>query len=172
IKTKESGLLELEMRVMASEIRAGISKYDIVHHPQLGQIFAYGVNGYGSKNLMDDANLPSLLSAAMTGYVSSHNEDYQNTQLFVLSEHNPYWMHGEILDAVCGPHIVPTNGWPLASFVIVMTSDDSSGEETKEEIKAIMSFTNGLGLIHESVNPWDVKDWSRQRQVERFYQTR
>lgn len=162
IKTKESDLLKLEMRLMASEIRAGITKYGIVHHPQFGQIFAYEVDGYGSQNLMDDANLPSLLSAAMMGYVSSHNEVYQNTRLFVLSEHNPYWMHGEVLDAIGGPHIGPTKGWPLASIVRVMTSEDSSGEEAKEEIKAILSSTDGLGLIHESVNAWDVKDWSRQ----------
>lgn len=121
---------------------------------------------------MDDAKLPSLLSAVVMGYVSSHNEVYQNTRLFVLSEQNPYWMHGEVLDVIGGPHSRPTKGWPLASIVRVMTSKDGSGEEAKEEIKAFLSSTDGLGLIHESVNAWDVKDWSRQWQVERSHHPR
>lgn len=162
IKTKEADLLTLEMRLMAADIRAGITKYGIVRHPYLGSIFAYEVDGYGSQNLMDDANLPSLLSAAMMGYVNPRDEVYQNTRFFVLSEYNPYWMHGNVLDAVGGPHIGPTKGWPLASIVRIMTSDDSSGEESKVELKAILNSKDGLGLIHESVNAWDIKDWSRQ----------
>lgn len=47
IKTEESDLLKLEMRLMASEVRAGITKHGIVRHPQFGQIFAYEVDGYG-----------------------------------------------------------------------------------------------------------------------------
>ncbi|KAL8926866.1 MAG: hypothetical protein Q9208_002675 [Pyrenodesmia sp. 3 TL-2023] len=69
IKTKESDLLKLEMRLMASKVRAGITKHGIFHHPQFGQILAYEVDGYGKQNLMDDANLPSLLSAVVIGYM-------------------------------------------------------------------------------------------------------
>ncbi|KAL8836096.1 MAG: hypothetical protein Q9170_003044 [Blastenia crenularia] len=161
IKTLEADALAKAMRTMAAEIRAGITKYGIVHHPSFGQIFAYEVDGYGSQNLMDDANLPSLLSAAMIGYVSPHDEVYLNTRLFVLGEENPYWMHGEVLSAVGGPHLGPMKGWPLASIVRIMTSEDSSGEESRAEIMALLESTDGLGLIHEGVSAWDVKDWSR-----------
>ena len=162
IDTDEAKFLTAEMRAMAAGIRAGISKYGIVHHPRFGRIFAYEVDGYGSQNFMNDANLPSLLSAAMMGYISPHDEVYQNTRLFVLSEENPYWMHGEVLSAVGGPHVGPMKSWPLASIVRIMTSEDSSGEEVEVEIRAILNSTDGLGLIHESVNAWDVKDWTRQ----------
>ncbi|KAL8947891.1 MAG: hypothetical protein Q9222_005866 [Ikaeria aurantiellina] len=137
--------LTIRMRTMASEIRTGITKYGIVHHSLFGPIFAYEVDGYGSHNLMDDANLPSLLSAAAMGYVSPHDEVHLNTRLFALSEANPYWMHGDTLDAIGGPHLGPTKGWPLASIVRIMTSTDNSGEEAREEIRTILNTTDGLG---------------------------
>ena len=110
---------------------------------------------------MDDANLPSLLSASMMGYVSPHDEVYQNTRLFALSKANPYWSFGEIYNAIGGPHMGPTKGWPLAGIVRILTSADKSGEEIAHELKEILGSTDGLGLIHESINSWDSKDWSR-----------
>ncbi len=161
IKSQEAEHLNQRMRTMAAEIRAGIAKHGIVHHPLFGPVFAFEVDGYGSHNLMDDANLPSLLSAAMTGYVSPHDEVYLNTRLFALSEHNPCWAHGPVFSAVGGPHLGPGKGWPLASIVRVMTSADGTGEEAKAEIMAILNTTDGLGLIHESICSHDVKQWSR-----------
>ena len=95
---------------------------------------------------MDDANLPSLLSAPLTGYVNPRDEVYLNTRLFALSEANPYWAFGDVFNAIGGPHLGPTKGWPLASMVRVMTSDDGSGEEIRKEIKALVSSTDGLGM--------------------------
>ena len=104
------------------------------------------LNAYMScQNIMDDANLPSLLSASMTGYVSSHDEVYMNTRLFALSEANPYWAFGNVFNAIGGPHMGPTKGWPLASVVRVLTSRDGSGEEQRDEIRSLLSTTGGLG---------------------------
>ena len=111
---------------------------------------------------MDDANLPSLLSAPMMGYTSSRDEIYQNTRLFALSKANPYWAFGEVYNSIGGPHNGPTKGWPLASIVRVLTSQDSSGEEIVHALKGLLGSTDGLGLIHESINSWNEKDWSRQ----------
>ena len=94
---------------------------------------------------MDDANLPSLLSASMMGYVSPHDEVYMNTRLFALSDANPYWAFGSVFNAIGGPHLGPTKGWPLASIVRVLTSGDVSGEEQRDEIRNILSTTSGLG---------------------------
>ncbi|KAL8804552.1 MAG: hypothetical protein Q9223_005733, partial [Gallowayella weberi] len=160
-KIQQADNLTQRMRTMAGEIRAGITKHAIIHHPLFGPIFAFEVDGYGSHNLMDDANLPSLLSAAMMGYVSPRDQVYLNTRLFALSEENPYWMHGPVLSAIGGPHLGPMKAWPLASIVRIMTSEDGSGEEAREELKGLLNTTDGLGLIHEGVNVWNVKDWSR-----------
>lgn len=178
--TQRSRDLAVSMRTMAAEIRAGITKYGIVSHPLFGAMFAFEVDGYGSQvcyavscftghrtlilcqNLMDDANLPSLLSASMMGYVSSRDEVYQNTRLFALSKANPYWAFGEVYNAIGGPHMGPTKGWPLASIVRILTSEDTSGEEMSRELREILGSTDGLGLVHESINSWNGKDWSRQ----------
>ena len=94
---------------------------------------------------MDDANLPSLLSASMMGYVSPHDEVYINTRLFALSEANPYWAFGNVFNAIGGPHTGPTKAWPLASIVRVLTSWDVNGEEQRDEVRTILSTTGGLG---------------------------
>lgn len=41
-----------------------------------------------------------------------------------------------------------------------MTSDDDM--EIITAIKEILRSTDGLGLIHESVNSFDTSDWTRQ----------
>ena len=41
--------------------------------PQVGKIYAYEVNGFGSFNLMDDANVPSLVVIAL--FKCSSNND-------------------------------------------------------------------------------------------------
>lgn len=96
---------------------------------------------------MDDANLPSLLSASMMGYVNPGDEVYMNTRLFALSEANPYWAFGNVFNAIGGPHMGPTKAWPLASIVRVLTSGDGSGEEQVDELRTILSTTGGLGEL-------------------------
>lgn len=94
---------------------------------------------------MDDANLPSLLSSSLMGYVSPRHEIYLNTRQFALSEANPYWAFGDAYNAIGGPHLGPTKGWPIASIVRVMTSEDASGDEIRKEVTAILGSTDGLG---------------------------
>lgn len=47
--TKRTSALARRMRIMASEIRAGIAKYGIISHPLFGAMFAFEVDGYGSQ---------------------------------------------------------------------------------------------------------------------------
>lgn len=61
--------LTVAMRSFAQGIRAGIASEAVVHHRQFGDLFAYEIDGYGSVNLMDDANIPSLLSIPLLGFL-------------------------------------------------------------------------------------------------------
>ena len=62
--------LASKAKKLASEMELGIQQHAIVHHPEFGRIYAYEVDGLGGSLLMDDANIPSLLSIPYIGYQS------------------------------------------------------------------------------------------------------
>ncbi|KAG6002601.1 hypothetical protein E4U21_002945 [Claviceps maximensis] len=147
------------MRQMARGIEAAVQKYAVVKHPEFGDIFAYEVDGLGSHNLMDDANIPSLLSIPHLGFLPSSDATYQRTRAFVLSRSNPYYGFGPVLNSTGGPHLGPGMAWPMGVIIQIMTSDDD--EEIVHGIRQLMGSTSRLGLIHESVNTWDDGTWTR-----------
>ncbi|KAI6080326.1 glycoside hydrolase family 125 protein [Hypoxylon rubiginosum] len=149
-----------QMRDMATEIRDGISHWGVVKAPSGKQVFAYEVDGFGGQNLMDDANIPSLLSAPFLGYLDKNDTVYRNTRDFILGRSNPWWCEGPYINAVGSPHVRPDAAWPMAAIMRAMTSDDDM--EIITAIKEILRSTDGLGLIHESVNSFDTSDWTRQ----------
>ncbi|KAI0486709.1 glycoside hydrolase family 125 protein [Xylaria cf. heliscus] len=148
-----------EMRDMAAEIRAGIEQFGTVTAPNGQRIFAYEVDGFGGQMLMDDANIPSLLSAPSLGYLDANDTIYQNTRKFVLSRSNPWWCQGSVINAVGSPHIKPGAAWPMAAIMRAITSDDD--DEIINSIWEVLQSTDGYGLIHESVNSFDASQWTR-----------
>lgn len=159
-----SGLAD-QMNTLADSVRAAIEKYGVVTNANSGQqVYAYEIDGFGGTIIMDDANIPSLLSAPFLGYVDTSNEVYQNTRAYILDQTgtnaNPYFMRGPAINAVGGPHVGPGYAWPMASIVRILTTDDEA--EITTELGEIVSSTDGLGLIHESINTFNQSDWTRQ----------
>ncbi|KAK3682951.1 hypothetical protein B0T22DRAFT_386903 [Podospora appendiculata] len=167
-----------EMRELAHGVRAAVDRFGVVHVPMAAgsdglteTIYAYEVDGFGSAAVMDDANIPSLLAAPMFGFVSATDPLYQRTRARILDAQvrpngtvdvngNPYFMRGSVLNAVGGPHVGPGMAWPMASIVRILTSDDDG--EIFAVLREILGSTDGLGLIHESVNASDASRWTRQ----------
>ncbi|KAI0477326.1 glycoside hydrolase family 125 protein [Xylariaceae sp. FL0804] len=149
-----------EMRALAASVRAGIEAYGKTTHPEFGQIYTYEMDGFGSHNLMDDANVPSLLGAPVVGYLDASDETYQNTRRYVLSTWNPYYMHGPVINGTGGPHDGPGKAWPMSVIVELLTSDSDS--EIIDGLGMLVSSTNQLGLIHESINTFNASQWTRQ----------
>ncbi|PSR77404.1 hypothetical protein BD289DRAFT_377788, partial [Coniella lustricola] len=157
------GLAE-EMKDLASSIRAAVQRWGVVTSQITGkQVYAYEVDGFGSIVAMDDANIPSLLSAPFLGYLDANDTVYQNTREIILDEGyngNPYFMRGPVINAVGGPHDGPGFAWPMASIMRIYTSGDEA--EITQALGEIVSSTDGLGLIHESINTFNQSDWTRQ----------
>lgn len=134
----------------AETIKAGIYKHAVTTHPEFGEVFAYEVDGYGSHLLMDDANIPSLLSLPLLGFVNASDPIYQNTRRMILTQRgNPYFLTGSKFSGIGGPHIGLRNAWPMSVLVQAMTStSDAEIVECLDRVKNI----SVLGLINESVD--------------------
>jgi uncharacterized protein len=149
--------LSRSMQNVSTSIREAISQYGLYRMFNT-TVYAFETDGFGSYNIMDDANIPSLLSAPFFGY-DVNDLIYQATRSLVLSPVNSYYMRGPVINAVGGPHVSFGYAWPMASIVRILTSSDDN--EIRGELKQLVSSTDGLGLIHESINAWNVSDWTR-----------
>ena len=131
-------------------IREGIYRHAVVTHPKFGKVFAFEIDGYGSSLLIDDANIPSLLSLPLLGFVNATDEIYQNTRKMILStDGNPYYLKGAKFEGIGGPHQGVRNAWPMSVLVQAMTStNDTEIMECLERVKSVSVF----GLINESVD--------------------
>ena len=138
---------------LSDQIQRAIERYGLVNLPGFGRIYAYEVDGYGHANLMDDANVPSLLSIPYFGYVNAHDVVYQATRKFILSPRDPYFFQGKYASGIGSPHTPHGYVWPLALVMQVLTSTDQS--EIDRVMKYIAASDTGDHRLHESFNA----DW-------------
>lgn len=143
---------------LATEIATGIARHG-VSRTDSGPIYAYEVDGLGGANLMDDANVPSLLSLPHLGWCDRDDPLYLRTRDFVLSDRNPYHYRGGSAGGVGSPHTPARYVWPMALCVQALTAD--SREETARLYGTLLSTDAGTGLMHESFDADDPGKFTR-----------
>ncbi|MGN6368545.1 MAG: glycoside hydrolase family 125 protein [Phycisphaerae bacterium] len=152
IENRKSKLTSLSTRCtkLAMELDSAIRKHAILEHPTYGKVFAYEIDGYASLHMMDDANLPNLLSLPYLGFCSATDPIYQNTRRFSLSPDNPYFAKGPAVPhgALSGPHIGQSWVWPLGIITQAITSTDDA--EITECLRVLKSTHANTGFIHEA----------------------
>jgi uncharacterized protein len=147
-------------KTLRAEVQDGIQKYGEVFTPNYGYVYAYEVDGLGHQTLMDDANIPSLLSAPYMGYTKPDSFVYRNTRKFLLSKDNPYYYTGSVARGIGSAHTNDGYVWPLALIIQGLTS--TSDSERKEVLAQLLASDPGDHLLHESFDPNDPDKFSRK----------
>lgn len=132
---------------LKAQIEEGIQKYGIVENETFGKMYAYETDGFGNYNLMDDANVPSLLSLPWLAYCSKDDPIYKNTRAFVLSKKNPYYYEGNCAKGIGSPHTPDQYIWHIALTMQGLTSD--SQEERENLWNTLLSTDAGCEVMHE-----------------------
>ena len=161
ILTAVNGERELaaECTALADEVAGALQQYAVVEHPEFGKIYAFEVDGFGSAQLMDDANVPSLLAMPYLGDVERTDPIYENTRRFVWSTENPYFWRGAAGEGIGGPHIGVEMIWPMSIMMRAFTATDD--EEIRDCICQLITTDAGTGFMHESFSRHDAADFTR-----------
>jgi meiotically up-regulated gene 157 (Mug157) protein len=149
-----------EAKALQTQVKSALQKHGIIQHPQLGRIIAFEVNGFGSFHMMDDANVPSLLSLPYLGAFAPGDPLYLNTRKVVLSENNPFFYKGKAAEGVGGPHTGTDTIWPMSIILRGITSTNDA--EIKTCINMLQKTHAGTGFIHESIHKDDASKFTRK----------
>jgi meiotically up-regulated gene 157 (Mug157) protein len=151
--------LAREAEAIAGEIRAGVEAHAVVDHPTAGRIYAYETDGLGNHLLIDDANVPSLLSIPYLGYREADDPIYRATRAIVLSADNPYYFAGAAAAGIGSPHTPPRHVWPVGLAMQALTAIDR--DEAARLLDLLATTTAGTGLMHESFHADDPSVFTR-----------
>lgn len=149
-----------ECDLLRSQIDEGIKKYCVVDHEKYGKIYACETDGMGNYSMIDDANIPSLLSLPYIGYAGAEDELYQNTRKFLLSKENPFYFEGKYAKGIGSRHTPDNYVWHMALVMQGLTSTDN--EEKREILNMVASTDAGTGYLHEGFNVDDPTQYTRE----------
>ena len=151
--------LEARISKLRKEIKEGLEKYAVVQHEEYGDVYAYEVDGLGNYHLMDDANVPSLLSLPYLGCVEASDPVYQNTRHMLLSKVNPYYFEGKVAKGIGSPHTPENYVWPISLCIQGLTTTDPA--EIQYLLNTLISIDADTNLMHEGVHVDDPAQFTR-----------
>ncbi len=148
-----------ELAALSKEVKDALNKYSVVQHPKYGAIYAFETDGFGSVYLIDDANVPSLLSLPYLGAIDRDDIIYENTRKFVWSDANPYFFKGKAAEGIGGHHIGADMLWPMSIIMKALTSTNDA--EIQHCIQVLQSTHANTGFMHESFHKDDATRFTR-----------
>jgi len=145
---------------LKNEIDEGIQKYGIVKNEKGNDVYAYEVDGLGNALIMDDANVPSLLSAPYLGYCDFDDPIYQETRSTILSDENPYYYSGTEASGIGSPHTPEEYIWHISLAMEGLTNNDK--EEKKRILDLMVETDGGQKSMHEGFHVDDSTHYTRE----------
>ena len=152
--------LAAECEKLRDEIDSGIKKYGIVENEKYGKIYACETDGRGNYSMIDDANIPSLLSCPYIGYCDINDEIYQNTRKFLLSRDNEFYFEGKYAKGIGSRHTPKNYVWHMALAMQGLTA--LAAEEKREMLDMIVNTDGGTGYLHEGFNVDNPNEFTRE----------
>lgn len=138
-----------DARTLAARVQVGIQRYgrfyDVGRH---AWTYAYETDGFSRYNLMDDANLPNLVTLPYIDWCSTFDPTYRNTRAFALSKANPFYFSGRYAAGLGSPHTPQNFVWPLGIIGRALTA--RSSVEVAQAITTLTITDGESGMIHES----------------------
>ena len=155
---RQNEILAAQADALADEVSAALAHHARAEHPDYGAIYPYEMDGLGGILLMDDANVPSLLSLPYLGACAPADPIYLATRRFVWSRANPWFAEGKYA-GIGSPHTGPSTIWPIALSMYALTS--TSEAEVAHVIATLKATHAGTGFMHESFRADNPADFSR-----------
>ena len=155
----ENEQLKAEALELRAQIEDGIKKYAVIDSEKYGKVYACEADGFGNTLVMDDANIPSLISIPYIGYSEAEDEIYQNTRKMLLSFDNPYYYEGKCAKGIGSPHTPEGYIWHLALSMQGLTSICKT--EMKEILDMMVNSDADTGHMHEGFNANDPSVFTR-----------
>jgi hypothetical protein len=149
-----------EIKALGLKISNLLDTVAVMNHSIFGEMYAYEINGLGSYNMMDDANVPSLLSLPYLLNDEKQDRIYKNTRAYLLSKNNPFFFKGKAGEGIGGPHVGMDYIWPISIVMRGLTSDDD--KEIKMCLDMLQKSHAGTGFMHESFYKYDATKFTRK----------
>jgi uncharacterized protein len=149
--------LATDAKSLADEVAKAALQYGVISTPN-GTIWAFEVDGYGGQAVMDDANVPSLLSLPYLG-ASPDAALYERTRRFCWSSDNPWFAKGKGGEGIGSVHSGLCRIWPMSQSIFGITSTKDA--EITQMLTLLKNSSAGTGFIHESYQVNDVSSYMR-----------
>jgi meiotically up-regulated gene 157 (Mug157) protein len=159
-KISKDPVLASRLTDLADEVEKALKQYATVIHPSFGKVYAFEINGFGSYHLMDDANVPSLLSLPYLDVLDKNDPVYQNTRRLLLSSENPFFFKGTAAEGIGGPHAGMDMIWPLGIIMRGLTSNND--DEIVDCIRQLQKTHADTGFMHEAFHKNNASQYTRK----------